>query len=184
MPLSNQDHVFITDVLAPGGPGPRPWGKIVVQIPLRLGIAIGSIEAQAKLVAINAGVQKWPDIVRLRDAGKLNLQACDCDIPHSESPLTKIHSGEHGSLILRAVLYRRKICRLSSSQKPYINGYPDSNAIGFVQPTRIQVNLLKPDFALALTWRSASFPTSKLKVVGNTTDGWKIVASHTCTGGV
>jgi hypothetical protein len=82
MPLSNQDHVFITDVLAPGGPpfeGPRPWGKIVVQIPPRLGIAIGSIEAQAKLVAINAGVQKWPDIVRLRDAGKLILQACDCD---------------------------------------------------------------------------------------------------------
>jgi hypothetical protein len=80
MPLSNQDHVFITDVLAPGGSGPRPWGKIVVQIPLRLGIAIGSIEAHAKLVAINAGVQKWPDIVRLRDAGKLILQACDCDI--------------------------------------------------------------------------------------------------------
>jgi hypothetical protein len=82
MPLSNQDHVFIADVLAPGGPPfeePRPWGKIVVQIPPRLGIAIGSIEAQAKLVAINAGVQKWPDIVRLRDAGKLILQACDCD---------------------------------------------------------------------------------------------------------
>jgi hypothetical protein len=83
MPLNNQDHVFITDVLAPGGPAfeePRPWGKIVVQIPPHPGIAIGSIEAQAKLVAINAGVQKWPDIVRLRDAGKLILQACDCDI--------------------------------------------------------------------------------------------------------
>jgi hypothetical protein len=63
--------------------------------------------------------------------------------------------------------------------------------MGFVQPTRIQVKLLRPDFALALTWWSASFPTSKLKVVGNTTvdlqkfeDGWKIVASHTSTGGV
>ena len=78
MPLSNQDYVFITDVLAPGGrpfEGPGPWGKIVVQIPSHPGIAIGSIEAQAKLVAINAGVQKWPDIVRLRDAGKLILQA-------------------------------------------------------------------------------------------------------------
>jgi hypothetical protein len=63
--------------------------------------------------------------------------------------------------------------------------------MGFVEPTRIQVNLLKPDFAPALTWWSASFPTSKLKVVGNTTrdlekfnDGWKIVASYTSTGGV
>jgi hypothetical protein len=90
-------------------------------------------------------------------------------------------------LILRAV-YRRKICSLSSSQKPYTNGYPDSNEIGFVQSTRIQVNLLKPDFALALTWWSASFPTSKPKVAGNTTmdlekfnDGWKIVNSHTST---
>ena len=83
MPLSNQDHVFITDVLAPGGPpfeGPGPWGKVVVQIPPHPGIAIGSIEAQARLVAINVGFQKWPDIVRLRDAGKLILEACDCDI--------------------------------------------------------------------------------------------------------
>ena len=83
MPSSNQDHVFITDVLAPGAPpfeGPGPWGKVVVQIPCRPDIAIGSIEAQAKLVAIKAGVQKWPDIVRLRDAGKLILETCDCDI--------------------------------------------------------------------------------------------------------
>ena len=80
MPLSNQDHVFITDVLAPGGPGPRPWGKIVVQIPPRPGSAIGSIEAQARLIAINAGFQKWPDIVRLRDAGKLILEVCNYDI--------------------------------------------------------------------------------------------------------
>jgi len=63
--------------------------------------------------------------------------------------------------------------------------------MGFVQPTRIQIKLLKPDLALALTSWSASFPTSKLKVVGNSTmdlqqfdDGWKIVASHSSTGGV
>ena len=73
----------------------------------------------------------------------------------------------------------------------YVNGYPDRNAMGFLQPPRIQVKLLKPDLALALTWWSASFPTSKLKVVGNSTmdlqkfdDGWKIVASHSSTGGV
>ena len=68
----------------------------------------------------------------------------------------------------------------------YLNGYPDRNAMGFIQPKRIQVKLLKPDFALALTWWSVSFPSSKQSVVGNSTmnlqkfdDGWKIVASHT-----
>jgi hypothetical protein len=68
----------------------------------------------------------------------------------------------------------------------YINGYPDRNMMGLIQPKRIQVKLLKPDLALALTWWSVSFPDSKQKVLGNTTmnlqkfdDGWKIVASHT-----
>ena len=68
----------------------------------------------------------------------------------------------------------------------YINGYPDRNSMGFITPARIQVKLLKPDLALALSWWSVSFPSSKQKVVGNTTmnlqkfdDGWKIVASHT-----
>ena len=68
----------------------------------------------------------------------------------------------------------------------YLNGYPDRNAMGFIQPKRIQVKLLKPDLALALTWWSVSFPSSKRTAVGNTTmnlqkfdDGWKIVASHT-----
>ena len=68
----------------------------------------------------------------------------------------------------------------------YINGYPDRNAMGFIEPKHIQVKLLKPDLALALTWWSVSFPSSKQKAVGNTTmnlqkfdDGWKIVASHT-----
>ena len=51
----------------------------------------------------------------------------------------------------------------------YINGYPDRNAMGFIEPKRIQVKLLKPDLALALTWWSVSFPSSKQKVVGNTT---------------
>jgi uncharacterized protein (TIGR02246 family) len=68
----------------------------------------------------------------------------------------------------------------------YINGYPDRNAMGFIQPKRIQVRLLKPDLALALTWWSASFPGSRQTMVGNSTmnlqkfeDGWKIVVSHT-----
>jgi hypothetical protein len=32
----------------------------------------------------------------------------------------------------------------------YFNGYPDRVAMGFIQPKRIQVKWLKPDFALAL----------------------------------
>ena len=68
----------------------------------------------------------------------------------------------------------------------YIHGYPDPNSMGFINPARIQVKLLKPDLALALTWWSLSYPNSKQKVVGNTTmnlqkfdDGWKVLASHT-----
>ena len=70
----------------------------------------------------------------------------------------------------------------------YINGYPDRSSMGFINPARIQVKLLKPDLALALTWWSISFPNSKQKVVGNTTmnlqkfdDGWKVVAAHSST---
>ena len=73
----------------------------------------------------------------------------------------------------------------------YINGYPDRVMMGFIQPKRIQVKLLKPDLALALTWWSVSFPSSKQEMVGNSTmnlqkfdDGWKIVASHTSVAGM
>ena len=70
----------------------------------------------------------------------------------------------------------------------YVNGYPDRSAMGFINPTRIQVKLLKPDLALALTWWTISFPSTQQTVVGNTTmnlqkfdNGWKVVASHTST---
>jgi ketosteroid isomerase-like protein len=60
--------------------------------------------------------------------------------------------------------------------------------MGFIIPVRIQVKLLTPDLALALSWWSITFPSTKQKVVGNTTmnlqksdDGWKIVASHSST---
>ena len=73
----------------------------------------------------------------------------------------------------------------------YINGYPNRTAMGFIQPKRIQVKLLNPDLALALTWWSATFPSSKKTVVGNSTmnlqkfpDGWKIIASHTSIDGM
>ncbi len=68
----------------------------------------------------------------------------------------------------------------------YLNGYPNRSSMGFIQPKRIQVKLLKPDFALALTWWSVTFPNSKQEVVGNSTlnlqkigDEWKIITSHT-----
>jgi uncharacterized protein (TIGR02246 family) len=70
----------------------------------------------------------------------------------------------------------------------YCNGYPDRSAMGFINPSRIQVKLLTPDIALALTWWSMSFPGSKQKAVGNTTmnlqkfdKAWKIVTSHSST---
>src|ERR1700736_6512675 len=70
----------------------------------------------------------------------------------------------------------------------YVNGYPGATGMGFIQPNRIQVRLLKLDLALALTWWTINFPSSHQKVVGNTTmnlqefdDGWKIVASHSST---
>jgi hypothetical protein len=71
----------------------------------------------------------------------------------------------------------------------YVNGYPDRAAMGFIQPKRIQVRLLKPDLALALTW--FSFPTSKQPLEGNSVmnlqkfdEGWKIIASQTSTSGI
>ena len=70
----------------------------------------------------------------------------------------------------------------------YVNGYPERSSMGFINPGRIQVKLLKPDLALALTWWTIKFPNSNTKVVGNTTinlqkfaDGWKIVAAHSST---
>jgi uncharacterized protein (TIGR02246 family) len=72
----------------------------------------------------------------------------------------------------------------------YMNGYPIRTAMGFIQPKRIQVKLLSPNLALALTWWSVSFPNSNRPVIGNSTmnlqkfdDGWKIVASHTTISG-
>src|SRR3984957_4055925 len=43
----------------------------------------------------------------------------------------------------------------------YAKGYLDPAALEFIQPKRIQVKLLRPDLALALTWWSITFPNSK-----------------------
>jgi uncharacterized protein (TIGR02246 family) len=68
----------------------------------------------------------------------------------------------------------------------YKSGFRDLNAMGTIVPSRIQIKLVKPDLAAAVTWWQATFPTSKVRVVGNTTmslqkfpdDGWKIVLAH------
>ena len=81
---------------------------------------------------------------------------------------------------------KRKALEARSPDGGLIPDYPDRNGMGFIDPKRIKIKLLKPDLALALTWWSVSFPNSKQRVVGNTTmnlqkfdDGWKIIASHT-----
>jgi uncharacterized protein (TIGR02246 family) len=67
----------------------------------------------------------------------------------------------------------------------YKSGFRDPNAMGSIKPSRIQIKLTKPGLANAVTWWTVSFPTSKVRVVGNTTmnlqkfvDGWKIVLAH------
>jgi hypothetical protein len=40
----------------------------------------------------------------------------------------------------------------------YVHGYPGATEMGFIQPNRIQVRLLKPDLALALTLVKHQFP--------------------------
>ena len=85
-------------------------------------------------VVTGGGVQKWPDIVRLRDAGKLILEAIAI-IPRSENALTKIHSGEHGSLILRRAWFRR----------PYRRGMIGSSNGRGISPGETRG---RPDFSL------------------------------------
>jgi uncharacterized protein (TIGR02246 family) len=64
-------------------------------------------------------------------------------------------------------------------------GYPDPSTMGHIEPSRVQIKLLKPDLALALNWWTVTYQHSKTRVVGNTTmnlqkfrDGWKIVLAH------
>jgi uncharacterized protein (TIGR02246 family) len=70
----------------------------------------------------------------------------------------------------------------------YVKGYPDRDAMGFIELGRIQVRLLGPDLALVLTVWTINFPNADRRVSGNTTIDlekfagvWKIVASHFST---
>jgi ketosteroid isomerase-like protein len=73
--------------------------------------------------------------------------------------------------------------------RAYQNGYPDKSWMGYIEPSRMKIKLLRPDLAVAMSWWVTSFPgRSKTKVIGATTmnlqkfsDGWKIVVSHSTT---
>lgn len=67
----------------------------------------------------------------------------------------------------------------------YKQGYPDTGAMGTMNPSRIQIRLVTSGFAVAQTWWIITYSNSKVRVVGNTTtnlqrfaDGWKIVMAH------
>jgi uncharacterized protein (TIGR02246 family) len=67
----------------------------------------------------------------------------------------------------------------------YKTGYPDPNAMGHVEPSRVQIRFLKSDVAVANNWWIVTYPNSKVRVIGNTTmnlqklnEGWKIVMAH------
>jgi len=69
----------------------------------------------------------------------------------------------------------------------YKNHYRDPSDMGIVSPTRIQVQLLKPDLAFGILSWTLKYPNNPLasEVVGTSTvdlqkfdDGWKIVVLH------
>jgi uncharacterized protein (TIGR02246 family) len=52
----------------------------------------------------------------------------------------------------------------------YVNGYANRSAMGSIELVRIQVRVLKPDLALALTWWTINFQSSHRKVGGDYND--------------
>ncbi|MGA8659878.1 MAG: hypothetical protein WB586_27475 [Chthoniobacterales bacterium] len=76
----------------------------------------------------------------------------------------------------------------SQLYQSYINGFPDRNAMGFLETPRVQIKLLKPDMAFVLLWWNVYLGAARHKVVGTSTlivqkfaEGWKIIASHTAS---
>jgi len=86
---------------------------------------------------------------------------------------------------LLVILQEEQYQGWQSLYSAYKTGYTSPDAMGSLHPSRIQVKLVKLDLAAAVTWWVATYPNSKVRVVGNTTmnlekfaDGWKIVMSH------
>ena len=174
------------------------FGKLLLPKRFKIFIKIFAISASFCLPAIGQDQKSWQ-----LDSRAANSRASEADTQQVYDILLKMldrwnaHDIEgHMDVYwkspeLLVVIDSEEFNGWQQLHDSYVNGYPDRNAMGFIQPTRIQVKLLKPDLALALTWWSVSFPSSKQKVVGNTTtnlqkfdDGWKIVASHTSVAGM
>ena len=147
-----------------------------------------SVEAQEQngwqfdSLRANSGVSK-PDAQQVYE---VLLKMLDRWNAHDIEGYMEVYSNTSGLFV---VVDSEQFNGWQQLHESYVNGYPDRNGMGFIEPKRIQVKMLKPDLALALTWWSVSFPNSKQKVVGNTTmnlqkfdDGWKIIASHTSIG--
>jgi uncharacterized protein (TIGR02246 family) len=147
-----------------------------------------SVEAQEQngwqfdSLRANSGVSK-PDAKQIYE---VLLKMLDRWNAHDIEGYMEVYSNTSGLFV---VVDSEQFNGWQQLHESYVNGYPDRNGMGFIEPKRIQVKMLKPDLALALTWWSVSFPNSKQKVVGNTTmnlqkfdDGWKIIASHTSIG--
>jgi len=86
---------------------------------------------------------------------------------------------------LLVVVQEEQVQGWNALYSQYKTGYPDPNAMGSMAPSRIQIRFVGPDLAIAQTWWMVTYPTSKVRVVGNTTtdlqrfaDGWKIVMAH------
>jgi uncharacterized protein (TIGR02246 family) len=86
---------------------------------------------------------------------------------------------------LLVILQEEQFQGWKSLQDTYKTGFTDPAAMGHSQASRIQIKLINPTLATAVTWWVDTFPTSKTRVVGNTSmnlqkfgDGWKIVMAH------
>jgi uncharacterized protein (TIGR02246 family) len=86
---------------------------------------------------------------------------------------------------LLIILQEEQFQGWKSLEDTYKTGFTDRAAMGHSQASRIQIKLINPNLATAVTWWVDTFPTSKTRVVGNTSmnlqkfaDGWKIIMAH------
>jgi hypothetical protein len=86
---------------------------------------------------------------------------------------------------LLVILQNEQYQGWQSLYKTYKDGFPNLDAMGYIEPSRIQIKLVRPDLANAVTWWTIRFQSSKIRAVGSTTmdlqkfaDGWKIVLAH------
>jgi uncharacterized protein (TIGR02246 family) len=90
---------------------------------------------------------------------------------------------------LMIVADQRQYSGWQSLHDIYTRGFQEPGQMGFLTPDRIQVRMIRPDLAFALTAWSLRFPEQNdRKVFGIDTaylqkldNGWKIISGHTST---